>query len=49
MNPDIEVLDVLADDLYGDPADIDVIPINFSIHFDSLPVPGVPQRQGHSH
>ena len=38
MNTYIEVLDVLADDLYRDPADVDVIRINFSIHFDSLPV-----------
>ena len=42
MNTYMEVLDVLADDLYRDPTDVNVIPINFSIHFDSPPV-----QEGH--
>ena len=30
MNTYMEVLDVLAGDLYRDPTDVDMIPINFS-------------------
>lgn len=46
MNPDIEVLDVLTDNLYRDPTDINVIPISFSIQSDSPPVQEARQGQG---
>ena len=49
MNAYVEILDVLLDDLYGDPADINVIPIRFSIHADSPPVQEASQHQGHNH
>ena len=46
MNAYIEVLDVLADNLYRDPTDINVMPLCFSIHSDSPPVQGARQDQG---
>lgn len=42
----IEVFDVLADDLYRYPADVDMIPLYFSIQPDSPPVQKVRQGQG---
>ena len=49
MDTYVEILDVLSHDLYRNPADINVIPIHFSIHPDSPPVQEAYQHQGHNH
>ena len=49
MNTYIEVFDVLADHLYRDAADINVIIMSLSIHFDSPLVQTARWHRGYSH